>query len=96
MLRKILTLLALGGTRTLESLALDLEVDRAEIEDIVARLCTFGYVEELTASMAASCIDSSSAACAGCSGSTLSCSQAPKGRIWSLTAKGMRALTRPS
>jgi hypothetical protein len=89
MLRQLLASLASGGTRTLEGLALELAVDRAAIEDMLTRLCTLGYVEELTASMSASCGDDSPSACAGCA---LGCSQAPQGRIWSLTTKGKSAL----
>jgi hypothetical protein len=95
MLRRILALLASGGTLTLESMALDLEVGRAEIEDMLARLCSLGYIEELRAAMVASCGDGDSAPCSGCSGCTLGCGQGPKGRVWSLTAKG-RALPRQS
>lgn len=92
MLRQILAMLASGGTHTLESLALDLVVDRSALEDMLAKLCTLGYVEELSASMAASCGDASPTRCAGCSGCALGRSQTPQGRVWTLTSKGRGAL----
>jgi len=92
MLRRILASLASGDTRTLESLALELAVDRAAIEEMLTRLCTLGYVEELTASMSASCNDINPSACAGCSGCALGCRESPQGRVWSLSVKGRGAL----
>jgi len=91
MLRRILAFLASSGTRTLGGLALELEVDRGVIEDMLTQLCTLGYVEELTASVSASCGDEGPSTCAGCAGCALGCGQTPQGRVWSLTAKGRAA-----
>jgi hypothetical protein len=90
MLREILALMASGGTHTLESLALDLELSSAELEDMLTRLSSLGYIEELSAALSSSCMDGERKACAGCSGCGFvsGCGQAPKNRVWSLTSKG--------
>jgi hypothetical protein len=92
MLRRILALLASGGARRLEDLALDLGVDRAEVEDMLRQLCSLGYIEELTAALAGSCRDGEKKSCAGCSGCGMAsfCGQTPKSRVWALTPKGKK------
>jgi hypothetical protein len=92
-LRRILALLASGGARTLEGFALELDLDPAEVEDMLERLCSLDYVEELGEAMSGSCVDgerSSRAGCSGCGMASL-CGQARKGRVWSLTSKGREA-----
>jgi DNA-binding IclR family transcriptional regulator len=92
MLRRILSLLESGETRTLVEFAHELGVDRAAVEEMLMRLCALGYVEELAASLSAACGETGSAACAGCSGCSFGRDDAPQGRVWSLTEKGRRAL----
>lgn len=93
MLRRILALLAAGGARTLEGFALELDLDSAEVEDMLDRLRSLDYVEELGEAMSGSCVDGERSSRAGCSGCGMAsiCGQARKGRVWSLTAKGRKS-----
>lgn len=91
MLRKLLGRLAQGGAHTLDHLALDLGVERGEVETMLAQLGTLGYLEELTPPPDAGCLAGGSTACRGCRG----CVLASRGRLWSLTDKGRGALARP-
>ncbi|MGA2546010.1 MAG: hypothetical protein ABSF43_05650 [Rectinemataceae bacterium] len=98
MLREILALLGSGGTSTLARFALDLGIDRGEVEDMLRQLSSFGYIEELSSAMATSCADGNIKTCAGCSGCgfVLGCGQAPKNRVWALTPKGREVLKHSS
>jgi len=93
MLRELLSHLASGDTRSLNDLALALGLSRPEIEEMLARLCSLGYVEELSSSLVSSCSDGEGKACALCSGCGFvsSCGQAPTSRVWALTQKGKEA-----
>jgi hypothetical protein len=100
MLRELLGLMAAGGMHTPESLARDLGLGRAEIEEMLERLCSLGYLEELSASLASSCGDTErkGRGCAGCSGCALGsgCLEASKNRVWALSRKGREALKSPA
>ncbi|HNX97190.1 MAG TPA: hypothetical protein PKK12_05870 [Candidatus Aminicenantes bacterium] len=93
MLRKLLGRLAQGGAHTLDHLALDLGIERGEVETMLAQLGTLGYLEELTVPPVAGCHagGTAAAACRDCRG----CVLASRGRLWSLTDKGRSALSRP-
>jgi hypothetical protein len=96
MLRELLALIASGGRHSPESAALALGLGRAEVEDMLTRLCALGYLEELSAAMAASCADSERKSCAGCAACPLGagCFKASQNRVWSLTPKGLESLKR--
>jgi hypothetical protein len=100
MLRELLALMASGGMRTPEGLSHDLKLSRPEIDDMLVRLCSLGYLEELSASLVSSCGDDErkGKGCAGCSGCALGsgCFEASKSRIWSLSKKGRELLARPA
>jgi hypothetical protein len=89
-LRAILAMLASGRPLTPGAIALELGVGAVELEDMLARLCALGYVEELSSELASACGDGSPELCAGCKGCA-SCFPAPAMRLWRLGEKGRRA-----
>jgi hypothetical protein len=96
-LRELLSLMASGGRHSPESLALDLGLGRAEVDEMLARLCSLGYLEELSASLTSACSDTErkGRGCAGCSGCALGsgCFEASQSRVWALSKKGRDVLT---
>jgi hypothetical protein len=94
MLREILVLLASGTVRSPDAIALELGLSESEMDDMLTRLCSLGYVEEFSSAMASSCRDDSLKACAGCAGcSAGACFPASKSRLWALSPKGRKSLS---
>jgi hypothetical protein len=73
-------------------MALELGLSRPELDDMLKRLCALGYVEELSDSMASSCIDDAPKACEGCAGCAVGCFPGSKVRLWTLSPKGVASL----
>jgi hypothetical protein len=93
MLREILALLAAGKAFTPEGIAHELGIKRPELEEMLNRLCSLGYVEEFSSAMASTCRDDGPKACAGCAGcSAGGCFPAAKSRLWALSPKGRKSL----
>jgi hypothetical protein len=94
MLRELLERIASARGGTKENVARELGLGPAEIDDMIARLLSLGYIEDM-ASPCSSCSDgeeggarSPCASCSMCSAGALG----PKARVWALSAKGRAAL----
>gem|GEM_PF-6569011 len=93
MLHELLALLSAGGATTREGMAAALGVGTREVDDMLERLESLGYLEKQGGDAASrvggrSCAGCSS--CSSCSGCALSPGQLPT--IWQLSPKGRRAL----
>ena len=55
MLRELLALIAAGHSGTSESIARELGLRAPEIDDMLARLLSLGYIEDMAASCASCC-----------------------------------------
>lgn len=92
MMRKLLALIAAGGSGTRESMAHTLGLRIAEIDDMLERLASLGFIDEIKTSCS-SCSEGAGtcAACASCA----SCAErhfSAQARIWAVSAKGRNAM----
>jgi len=94
MLRELLALIASGHSGTGESIARELGLRAPEVDDMLARLLSLGYVEDFASSCAPRCADGGGekrahcASCALCAVGML----ASRAHVWILSPKGREAL----
>jgi hypothetical protein len=94
MLRELLALVASGQGGTRESIARELGLRAPEVDDMLSRLRSLGYIEDYASSCASCCAGGEakkSAYCASCSMCAVGIfpSQA---HVWILSPKGREAL----
>jgi hypothetical protein len=94
MLRELLALIASGHSGTGESIARELGLRAPEVDDMLARLQSLGYIEDFASSCASCCADDVGekrghcASCALCAVGMF----ASRAHVWILSPKGREAL----
>jgi hypothetical protein len=96
MLRELLALIASGGFASKAEAARKFGIGEAAIEDMIARLVTLGYLENVSETLARSSCTGGCAGGQGCAGCPMAggCAKgffrASQGTVFMMTVKGMR------